>query len=75
MVYTLPMNHGLYWYTPPWVMHYPPSAEHFCNIKQVGYLETELTGRAILIGDQTSDTHVTAKLEPWQTYFHETVTN
>ena len=35
----------------------------------------ELTGRAILIGDQTSDTHVTAKLEPWQTYFHETVTN
>ena len=35
----------------------------------------ELTGRAILIGDHTSDTHVTAKLEPWQTYFHETVTN
>ena len=27
-------------------------------------LEAELDGRAILIGGQTSDTHVTAKLEP-----------
>ena len=35
----------------------------------------ELDGRAILIGGQTSDTHVTAKLEPWQSYFHEAVTN
>ena len=36
---------------------------------------TELTGRAIVIGGQTSDMHVTAKLEPWQTYFHKSVTN
>ena len=28
------------------------------------YLLPELTGRAILIGGQTSDTHVTAKLVP-----------
>ena len=34
-------------------------------------VKPELTGRAILIGDQTSDTHVTAKLEPWQTYVAE----
>ena len=34
----------------------------------------ELTGRA-RYRRQTSDTHVTAKIEPWQTYFDETVTN
>ena len=47
----------------------------FKHSDEPGTQESELDGRAILIGGQTSDTHVTVKLEPRQSYFYETVTN